>query len=195
MNTVILVHGVTDRPGRLAYMARYLTRRGWKVLMPLLRPSNGSAPIEKLAEDLKAFIDENTIANEQIDIIGFSMGGLISRYYLQFLEGAQRTERFISISTPHQGTRIACLFPGKGMHQMRPGSLFLQTLNKDLSSLVSISCTSIYTPLDLIILPAKSSLFPLAQTTRLLIPAHPLMIYHPKVFKTLTQILSSPILV
>lgn len=174
-------------------MARYLQARGWTVLTPELRPSNGSAPLEVLADQLAEFIRTHTDPAERLDLIGFSMGGLICRYYLQCMGGASRTDRFISIAAPDHGTRIAQLLPGRGMAQMRPGSAFLQALNGDVSALRKLRCSALYTALDFIIVPAASSVVGFAAVTRFRIFSHPMMIYHPKVHRKLAQLLAETV--
>lgn len=189
MNTVILVHGFTYSPRRVRFMAAYLRRHDWKVLTPELMPSNGSLPLETMAAMLARFISDYTSPEERLDLVGFSMGGLICRYFLQNLGGAARTDRFVSIASPNRGTRIANLLPGAGMKQMRPGSPFLEALNKDASALDGIACTVFYTPFDFVIVPAASSVVPFAATVRFSIFSHVLMIYHPAVFNKLAQVL------
>ena len=43
----------------------------------------------------------------RLDIVGFSMGALASRHYIQRGAGKQRVRRFVSISGPHAGTLTA----------------------------------------------------------------------------------------
>lgn len=174
-------------------MARYLRRLGWNVLTPELRPSNGSAPLEALAEQLSEFVNGRPLHGERLDFIGFSMGGLICRYYLQCMAGADRTDRFISIASPNHGTRIANLLPGSGMRQMRPGSGFLAALNANTAALEHVDCSVFMTPLDFIIVPSSSSVLPFARTYRFTIFSHVLMLYHPAVFRKLADVLSLPL--
>jgi triacylglycerol lipase len=82
-NTLMLVHGFMDTGRRMAWMAKRLRAMGWKVLLPSLQPSNGTVSIGKLAEQLDLYIRENTVESERVDLVAFSMGGLICRYYLQ----------------------------------------------------------------------------------------------------------------
>ena len=189
-NTIILVHGFTDNARRMGHMSSYLKRRGHNVLTPTLLPSNGMIPLEELAKQLEIFIQNNIPANDRIDLIGFSMGGLICRYFLQRLGGLSLTDRFISISTPHNGTLTAHLFGRVGTRQMKPDSLFLRDLNSDADQLKKISCSVLYTPMDFTIIPARSSIVSFAATTCFFVPVHFLMVYYSPVLKTIDQILS-----
>ncbi|NIJ52217.1 esterase/lipase family protein [Dyadobacter arcticus] len=135
LNTLILVHGFMDTGRRMAWMSRRLRALGWKVLVPSLQRSNGTETIEKLAEHLRLYIIENTLESERTDLVAFSMGGLVCRYYLQRLGGLARTDRFITIATPHNGTLAAYFLPIVGVKQMRPQSAFLDNLNSDINQL------------------------------------------------------------
>ncbi len=189
MNAIVLVHGFTFSPGRVRFMADFLRKRGRKVLTPVLLPSNGSLPMETLAAMLGQYLETTTRPDERLDLIGFSMGGLVCRYYLQRLGGHARTDRFISIASPNHGTAIARFLPGAGMRQMRPGSAFLRDLNSDLSALEHLKCSVLYTPFDGIILPARSSVMACAANNRMAIPGHPIMLYHPAVFRKIAALL------
>lgn len=192
-NTLILVHGFMDTGRRMAWMARRLRALGWKVLVPSLQPSNGTETIEKLAGQLSLYIRENTLENERIDLVAFSMGGLICRYYLQRLGGLASTDRFITIATPHNGTLAAYILPFAGVRQMRPKSAFLDSLNADIKQLHQLIFVSYYSPYDLIILPAKSSVVQVAQNSKVFALLHPWMIFDRRLIKEIVFVLQQPV--
>jgi len=138
-------------------MSRYLSARGFRPLAVDLAPSNGAVGLEELAAQLSAFVAQELTTDEPFDLVGFSMGGLVSRYYVQRLGGAERVGRLITISSPHQGTYWAFTGGNAGARQMRPGSEFLRELNRDTEILERVRHASIWTPLDLMIVPAESS--------------------------------------
>lgn len=188
-NTLILVHGFMDSARRMSYMAKHLRDLGWKVLTPSLQPSNGRKSIEILAEQLDNYIQQNTEKGDRIDLISFSMGGLICRYYLQNINGLSKTEKFISISTPHLGTVTAYLLPGAAIRQMRPKSNFLQDLNNNIESLEKITFISFYTPYDLLIVPAQSSLVSFAKNYKVNALLHSWMVSNKKVLDQIVTVL------
>jgi triacylglycerol lipase len=188
--TLILVHGFMDTAKRMAYLSRHLRDLGWKVLTPSLRPSNGTESIEALAEQLYIYIHENTTCDERISLIGFSMGGLVCRYYLQRLNGLVKTDKLITISTPHQGTFAAYCLPGSGIKQMRPESAFLQNLNADITALQQLVFVSFYSPFDLIIIPARSSVIPFGRNHKVLALLHPLIVYHRSLLNKIVLVLA-----
>jgi triacylglycerol lipase len=154
-------------------MSKCLSARGFRPLAVDLSPSNGAVGLEDLAAQLNTFVERELAPDEPFDLVGFSMGGLVSRYYVQCLGGAERVGRLITISSPHQGTYWAWIASNAGSRQMRPGSAFLRELNRDITALERVRHASIWTPLDLMILPAKSSR--LGEDFQLIIGLHALM--------------------
>jgi triacylglycerol lipase len=147
--------------------------------------------IETLAEQLAAYIDATFAHDEPIHLFGFSMGGLICRYYVQQLAGVERVHRLVTLASPHQGTWMAHLYQRRpACIQMRPGSRFLNALNHDLSALDAIDFISLWTPLDLTIMPATSSQLPVGRTVRVLSPAHGLLLHDPRVLHTIAACLA-----
>lgn len=190
---MVLVHGFKDTARKLEPMARYLRRRGWTASTITLKPSWGQAGIDELAAQLDEFVHATFAPHEKADLVGFSMGGLVCRYYLQRLGGIERVDRFVSISAPHRGSVLAHCWPGKGSRHMRPGSDFLRELNRDIAMLRKISFTSIWTPLDLMVLPARSSLLGVGREVRVMMPLHPLMVWHPRCLRLVEEALAQPV--
>jgi triacylglycerol lipase len=129
-----------------------------------------------MALQLREYVQDHFSAAERVDLIGFSMGGLVCRYYVQVLGGASRVDRLVTISTPNHGTVLAFLNGRVACKEMRPGSAFLQKLNRDYSALQHVSLISFWTPFDLIIVPANSSRMPVGLNKEIPAAAHPLMI-------------------
>jgi triacylglycerol lipase len=176
-NPVVLVHGITDDGSKFDRVVAYLQQIGLTTFTIDLVPNNGDAKLEVLGQQLADFIDRYFPPNLPIDLVGFSMGGLVSRYYLQRLGGINRVEKFISISAPHRGTIAAYFSTKPGCIQMRPDSDFLTDLNRDVAMLARLKFTSCWTPFDLIILPPQSSQLGIGVEIELPIIAHPLMVY------------------
>jgi triacylglycerol lipase len=174
LRPVILVHGIHSDGGCMRRLEKHLRSQGRIVFSPSLRPCTGRAPIEELAAQLASFADRN-LPRRKFDLVGFSMGGLVSRYYVQRLGGLERVEHFVTMATPHQGTKMAWLHPGRapGVVQMRPRSQFLLDLDRDADVLRQIKFTSFYTPLDTIVVPARSSAMPQARNISMLASIHP----------------------
>lgn len=173
---VLLVHGLNDTRGIFQTMTPSLIKLGWSVYDLDLLPSNGELPLDKLAQQVADYIDKTFAPEEKLSVIGFSMGGIVSRYYIQRLGGIARVKNFITIASPHQGTWLAHLFQTPGCVQMRPNSAFLQDLQQDVEMLKQIDFTSIWTPYDLIIVPANSSELPVGKNIQLQVLRHDWMV-------------------
>lgn len=177
----VLVHGIFQSGFAYHMLKSRLQKQGIEVLVPKLCPCDGRGGLDQIAAGLKRDIDNAFGPNQRIALIGFSMGGIVSRYYLQELGGAARCDTFITISSPHHGTQVAWLYPTKGAEQMRPGSRFLEDLRKSESRLGRIPVVSYHTPLDLVIVPANSSVWERAENVSFNVALHPLMLYSERV--------------
>jgi triacylglycerol lipase len=173
---VVLVHGFLENGNTFRMLRRRLEKQGVACLVPKLQPNDGRGGLEALAQQLKQDIDTAYGPDQQISIIAFSMGGLISRQYLQKLGGAARCDKLFTISSPHHGTQAAWFYPTKGAEQMRPGSRFLADLQETESRLGEIPVVSYRTPMDLIILPPTSSVWDRAENLEYPVLMHPLML-------------------
>ncbi len=92
-------------------MKKTLEVEGVQVFVPPFTPTSGRLGIPYLAEQLKDYIHTHLPSDQRFHLLGYSMGRLISRYYLQRLGGLDRVEEFITISTPHHGTHPRPLPP------------------------------------------------------------------------------------
>jgi triacylglycerol lipase len=191
-NKLVLVHGINDTGAVFDKMASFLRNEGWLVYTLDLVPNNGDVGLDKLAQQLCQYIATTFSEEEAIDIVAFSMGGIISRYYIQRLGGIKQVQRFITISSPHHGTVVAYASQRPGCVQMRPDDLFLKDLNSDAKMLRQLNFTSIWTPYDLMIVPAKSSQMPFGR--EVIVPAfiHPWMLTDIRTMKAVAEALIEP---
>jgi triacylglycerol lipase len=193
-NPVLLVHGIIDSSRVFAKMSAYLRNWGWIVHTIDLVPNDGSVCLSLLAQQVKDYINGNFTVAQKLDLVGFSMGGLVSRYYLQRLEGIKKVQRFISISAPNNGTFMAYLLPSLGITQMRPNSNFIQNLNQDAQELLSkLNFSVISTPFDLMILPPTSSKMSIGKEFEIPVLTHHWMKTDERVFKQIHRLLLQPV--
>lgn len=189
---VVLVHGFLETGGNFNTLRKRLQKIGYECLVPRLRPSDGRGGLEALAGILKRDIDAAFGPEQAISIVAFSMGGLVSRHYLQNLDGAPRCQKLITISSPHHGTQAAKFYPSMGAEQMRPGSGFLAGLSESESKLGDMPVVSYRTPMDLIILPPGSSIWDRADNLEFPVLLHPLMLSSGKVLNDIERRLAAP---
>ncbi len=192
-NPVVLVHGLTDTNVIFKPMTAYLQKHGWSVHSVNLLPSNGDCELDLLAEQLDTFINSALHDQQPFDLIGFSMGGIVSRYYVQRLGGLDRVQRFITIASPHNGTLTAHLSQRPGCVQMRPNSPFLNDLNRDVPILDKLDFTSIWTPMDLMIVPATSSQLQVGRNIQVNVPLHSWMVQDVRGLQAVANALRTPV--
>ena len=174
---VVLVHGILNTGDIFKPFIRRLEAEGCRCYAPTLSPKTCLNGIHDLAEKLSVQIDRRFGPTEPFVIVGFSMGGLVTRDYVQTLAKRRRVRGVFLISAPNHGTFWACLYPSRGgVGNMALGSPFLRRINADLSAWKGIPVSSYWTPYDLMILPARSSIWPVGETTRVSCPLHPRMV-------------------
>ena len=177
----VLVHGFGETGTAYNLLKKRLEKYGIRCYVPRLHPADGRGGLEKLAVRLKYDIDQEFGPDSRLAIISFSMGGIVSRYYLQELGGAARCDTFITISSPHHGTQMARIYPTQGAAEMRPGSAFLAKLQASEDRLGKMRVVSYRTPMDLIIVPPSSSVWDRAENLEFPVILHPLMLGSPRV--------------
>ena len=159
---IVLVHGFGDSGRRFARLQRRLDAAGHHCHCPTLKPADARYGIADLARKLADYIDAQLPDSTRFAMVGFSMGCLISRTYLQQLGGANRAWAFFAISGPHQGSWLAYGYPGQGCREMRRGSAFLQQLAQSVDALGPLPLFAYRTPFDLMVLPSRSAHWPQA---------------------------------
>lgn len=160
---MVLVPGYGDDASVLGHLAAFLAEQNFRPYPITLVPSDGQVRLEVLAAQIADFVGRTFAEDQPLDFVGFSMGGIVLRYYLQRLGGLERTHHFVTLGTPHRGSWTSYGNNRPGVRQMRPGSPFLRDLNSDGGRLGRVCFISIWTPLDLMIIPAGSSTLAVAR--------------------------------
>lgn len=176
---VLLVHGIDDTPKGLYPLRNALVDAGWRDFeLQELLPNDGSHGIDELAKQVDAgarALKARTGAQE-IDVVAFSMGSLVSRYWLTRMERPVAVRNFISISGPHHGTVAGYFRWNTGATQMRPSSPLIRDLASDEGNWRGVTVYSFWTPFDLMIFPARSSRLKGAIEQQFPVIAHPAML-------------------
>jgi Palmitoyl protein thioesterase len=153
---VLLVHGLVDNRSVFSVMNRSLRKRGFAHVCtwnysPLLDD------ITRGAADLGAHVESicERTGYDRVHVVGHSLGGLISRYYVQRLGGDRRVESLVTVGTPHQGSLWANVVPTPLIRQLRPGSPVIQELAEPAPD-CQTRMTAIYSDLDQMVLPTSS---------------------------------------
>ncbi|EKX63841.1 alpha/beta fold hydrolase [Streptomyces ipomoeae] len=129
---VVLLHGFIDNRSVFVLLRRALAQHGGRHIESL-NYSPLTCDIRTAAELLDRHIEDicERTGQEQVDVVGHSLGGLIARYYVQRLGGDRRVRTLITLGTPHGGTRVVPLANAHPIvRQMRPGSQVLEDLRE-----------------------------------------------------------------
>ncbi|WP_338868233.1 esterase/lipase family protein [Myxococcus stipitatus] len=192
---VLFVHGLGDDASAFDSLRKHLEQAGWPHLHALsLTPNDGSESLAVLARQVahEAQALRARTGARRVDVVAFSMGALVTRYWVQLLGGRLMVRRFISISGPHRGSALAFLARGKGITQMRPGSRLLRALGQDTHPWGNTEVHSFWSPCDLMILPASSSRLPGASERVFPVLLHPWMLTDTRVHEAVVEVLGSP---
>lgn len=177
---VVLVHGTLGNSvDNWLALAPYLVNRGYCVFsldygqLPGVPLFNGLGPIDKSAEQLDTYVDEVLAATgaSEADLVGHSQGGLMPRYYLKFLGGADKVNALIGLAPDNHGATLSGLanllpyFPGAedllkattpGLADQMTGSAFLTKLNAGGDTVPGVRYTVISTKYDEVATPLRS---------------------------------------
>lgn len=192
---LVLVHGLLDTPAVFNGLKRELGDRRQPLLIPSLPMRLGRTSVEANAALLGSHIEAAFGRDEPIDLLGFSIGGVIARSWIQLLGGHRRTRRFLSVGSPQQGTLTAQPWPGRifrGIADLKWGSTLLQRLNGDLDRLRRIDCHSFYSALDLAVLPGWRAVLPVGRQTMLPVLTHPQLLRDRAAIQPLARALLLP---
>jgi len=153
---VLLVHGLVDNRSVFSVMNRGLRRRGFTHVCswnysPLL------TDIARGADDLGRHIERicEQTGHDRVHVVGHSLGGLISRYYVQKRGGDRRVDSLVTLGTPHHGSVWAHVVPTPLIRQLRPGSPVIRELDEPAPD-CRTPITAIYSDLDQMVVPTSS---------------------------------------
>ncbi|MFT4050132.1 MAG: alpha/beta fold hydrolase [Solirubrobacterales bacterium] len=180
---VILIHGTVENQ-----------RSNWNAAAPLLKNDGacvytfnfgaglftvgqfyGLDTVESSAGELKNFVNLVKLwtGKSQVDLVGHSQGGLVARYYIQFLGGASSVKNLVALASPNGGTtlsgiaKLADVVPGladifvyswcKSCADQVTGSAMLKKLNAGGGTSASVKYTNIATKYDEVSTPYQTA--------------------------------------
>ncbi|MGZ4742387.1 MAG: lipase family alpha/beta hydrolase [Oryzihumus sp.] len=133
---VLLVPGYGGSSSSLDGLAAALRRQGKDVTV-LRLPGNGTGDLRQQARVLGRAAQEVRARTgaPSVDVVGYSAGGVVARYWLEELGGAQLTRRLVTVGSPHHGTELAELGTLAGScpaacQQLQPDSPLLTELDR-----------------------------------------------------------------
>jgi triacylglycerol esterase/lipase EstA (alpha/beta hydrolase family) len=153
---VVLIHGYAMNRTNWVWLGPTLAKRG---LGPLHGMNyNSLATVAESAAQLGLFVERLCVEAgvSQVDIVAHSLGGIISRWYIERMGGAKRVGKLVTIATPHHGTRWARMAVGRVRHDLAHHSPLVTELGNGRPP-DGVSYTSIWSNCDNLIVPADSS--------------------------------------
>jgi triacylglycerol esterase/lipase EstA (alpha/beta hydrolase family) len=157
---VIMLHGFIHNRSGFFVMRQHLQKQGFRRLYSF---NYGvlTNRIEDIADKLAERVEEVLLLTrrEKVHLVGHSLGGLVSRYYIQKMGGDMRVSKCVTMGTPHFGTQAAYLSYLPTALQMRPGSEFLRNLDA-LPIPPRIRWYSFYSRKDLLVFPYHNAILP-----------------------------------
>jgi triacylglycerol lipase len=132
--TVVLLHGILNRPFVMNKIQKGLEKNGFRVLNWGYQSTEKT--IEEYTVDLKTFVESQKLTHT-VHFVGFSLGSIIARNYLSTTPPL-RLGRFVQIAPPNHGSQRAAtlsqyktfrwILGDKAFEQMKPDSAFLKSL-------------------------------------------------------------------
>ena len=180
---VVLVHGTfADMSDSWQALSPLLKNNGYCVFALNYGSYSGSGAIgvyavgeiSSSAQELAAFVDKVRTATgaEEVDLVGHSQGGMMPRYYLKFLGGAEPIHTLVGLSPSNHGTTLdglftlASFFPGASQftgalcpacQEQEAGSAFITNLNAGGETVPGVEYTVIQTRYDEVVTPYTSA--------------------------------------
>jgi len=160
---VVLVHG-TFADTDWDVMRPALQRRGYCVFT-FNYGNAGTGEIAQSAHQLASYVDRVLARThaKKVAIVGHSEGGLMPRYYIRFLGGAEKVSDLIGLAPSNHGTENPLALGGAVLgctacaEQLAFDSPFLDKLNAGDEAPGPVDYTNIETGLDQIVLPYTSA--------------------------------------
>tara|TARA_Y100001933_G_C18867293_1_gene508469 strand:+ start:77 stop:673 length:597 start_codon:yes stop_codon:yes gene_type:complete len=172
---IVLIHGLWNTSSIFKSLSLKLDKISYDYYAPTLKHQFGKISIRDLTNYLNQLIIKKYGKDKEIDILGFSMGGIIGSYWLKYFYGYKRTKKFISVGSPHKGTLTAQLipkFPLKGISEMKINSKLLREIYSSDEFLQNINCISFFTKWDLMVFPGWRAYLPIGSRYSLNIFKH-----------------------
>jgi triacylglycerol lipase len=161
---VLLVPGYGGSTASLQVLTDALTAAGRKA--HIVKPAgSGTQDLRDQAVDLGKAVDsvlEETGA-PSVDLVGYSAGGVVVRYYIAELGGGSHVRRAVTLASPHHGTDLATLAGSLGSEacpeacqQLDPDSDLLRGLNAGDETPAGPAWVALWTEDDKTVVPPDS---------------------------------------
>ena len=165
---VVLLHGLFATAGAMSYLRREIERR-----TPARTASFSYRP-GALVHDLSLRLGRllaDAPAGVRVHLVGHSLGGVVSRYYVQVYPRDGRVLQTVSLASPFAGSRVAALVPRFLSREVEVGSPVLRVLARSWSA-TRVPHTSFVATHDQMVIPSESAAAPFGEVIRVSARAH-----------------------
>lgn len=158
---VVLIHGLGGSAGNFALLRAMLFVKGHTHVHCFDYRRHRS--MRTVIPAFTAYVKTVSAAHPHADgvtIIAHSMGGLIARHAAHDEDVLNAVHHLITLGTPHHGTHLARWGGAQYVRELRPDSPYIQDLYADAlrkRERALLRITSFWTPRDVMVLPAESS--------------------------------------
>ncbi len=155
---VLVVPGYGGDAASVADLTAALRASGRTVRVVEL-PELGTGDVRRSAAVLDRAAGRGTV-----DVVGYSTGGVVVRWWLRFLGGAGQARYVVTLGSPHHGTTLAAQLGGLAPQQctgacaqLQPGSALLRSLNEGDETPDGPAYTAVWAARDETVLPPASA--------------------------------------
>lgn len=126
---IIVLHGYAMNRANFLPLARRLARNRLGPVLGFEYWTLGK--VSSAAARLGAFVERVCEAHgaDRVDLIGHSMGGVVSRYYVALGGGAPRVRSLITLGSPHGGCDLSVFGVGRPVKELKYDSELLNRLD------------------------------------------------------------------
>ncbi len=150
---LILIHGINDNSSVWLFLGGRFLREGYSV--STFSYFSLFVPLERILQRLDEHVAgvEAAFPGKKPVFLCHSLGGLLVRRWLLDVRNQRRAGGVVTLATPHGGSKVAALAPGKIAAQIMPGSELVEALKANPLQ-EELPCVSLVTPTDEAVLPA-----------------------------------------
>lgn len=128
---ILLVHGYGHNSSAWFMLRKALRRAGFTSVHTMnYNPLIHDVP--EIARKLSDHVEmiRGVLGVDKVNIVGHSLGGLVTRWYVQEMDGDLKVNTAITLASPHKGTLAALVPPGRTARECRPRSWVVRRLNQ-----------------------------------------------------------------
>jgi triacylglycerol lipase len=183
---VVIVTGLLQHRGQLAWLARRLRRDGRATFVTSAPGHDLESRAAALSETIQRVACERGVPS--VDVVACGTGGLVARACVRVLGKRGGIGRLVTLGTPHQGTAgLPWLGRSGRLRELRLGSAFLRRLDTHDPVPVLADCVSIYSVDDALVLPAEAAYYGGAFNIELRGPGHLSLAYSGRVYELIRE--------